>query len=377
MKIALVTNGFLPITGGGEFVVHHLANQWVKQGHEVCVFNSITNEATHPEALYKVKRYTIMRGATRFGYHRFPWVNITSRSLNKLINEFNPDFISGHFAIPVAFYLANLKPTRNWMITSHGADVVSGLPDSQRNHYHIDDLLGTVLNKASTVISISKSAQESIEQLGILKSKIKYIPNGVDFDNFSIKADINFRKQNNIPSDAKIILTIARNAAQKNLILGIKAFAEVTKNFPNLYYVIAGPGTTKLVSQIKKYELQEKVITHERLMGDELMAAYQQADIFLSTSYWEFCPLVILESLAAGLPLIATNVPGNIDLIEDGVNGILTESDNYIQIAQAITKLLSDPLLQQSMNKTNIMKARSYNWDHISRMYLDLFAMRS
>lgn len=80
MKIALVTNTFLPIIGGGEFVVHHLANHWIKRGHEVCVFNSLTNEVAHPEALYSVKRYKIMRGSTRFGYHRFPWLNVSVKA---------------------------------------------------------------------------------------------------------------------------------------------------------------------------------------------------------------------------------------------------------------------------------------------------------
>jgi glycosyltransferase involved in cell wall biosynthesis len=364
---------FLPITGGGEFVVHHLANQWCKQGHEVCVFNSLTAEATHPEALYGVERYKIMRGATRFGYHRFPWVNVSTKSLNRLINKFNPDVISGHFAIPVAFYLANLKPARKWIITSHGADVVAGLPDSQRELYHVDDLLGTVLNKATAVVSISQIAQESIEQLGVDKSRIKYIPNGADIEKFSNRVDPNFKHENSIPNDAKFMLTIARNSAQKNLLLGIKAFAEIAETLPGLYYVIAGPGTTNLTSHINGYGLQNRIITRERLMGDELIAAYQQADIFLSTSYWEFCPLVILESMAAGLPLIATNVPGNIDLIEDGVNGVLVESNNHIDVAQAISKLMNDPSLCQSLKRANLEKVKSYSWDHISKRYLELF----
>jgi glycosyltransferase involved in cell wall biosynthesis len=333
----------------------------------------LTAEATHPEALYEVRRYKIMRGATRFGYHSFPWVNVSTRSLNKLINEFNPDVISGHFVIPVAFYLANLNPVKKWIITSHGADVVAGLPDSQRERYHIDDLLGSVLNKADAVVSISQIAQESIEQLGVDKTKIKYIPNGVDIEKFSISTDFNFRNKNNIPNDGKLLLTVARNSAQKNLMLGLKAFAEIADSFPSLYYVIAGPGTTSLDSHIKEYGLQNRIITHERLMGDELMAAYQQADIFLSTSYWEFCPLVILESMAAGLPLVATNVPGNIDLIENGLNGILVESDNHIQVSQAIAKLINEPSLSRSLRYANLAKAKSFSWEHISKKYLELF----
>lgn len=373
LKIALVTNMFLPHFGGGEFVVHHLANNWQTQGHEVCVFNSLTAVTSHAKALYQVKRYKILRGATRFGYHTFPWLNVSTRSLNNMINDFNPDFISGHFAIPVAFYLEKMKPPRNWIVTCHGADVVVGLIGSKREKYCIDRLLGSALNKATAVVSISKIAKESIEQLGVIESKIKYIPNGVDTDSFSKKVGTNFKYIHNIPIDSKFILTIGRNSAEKNLLLGIKAFSEIAESFPDLYYVIAGVGTKNLTSHIEGFGLQNRIIVIERLMGDELIAAYQQAHIFLLPSLCEFCPLVVLESMAAGLPLIATNVPGNIDLIEGGVNGILVKSGDHLQMANAIIKLLDDSLLCQSIKRANVEKAKLYSWDYISKKYLDIY----
>lgn len=374
MRIALVTNGFLPLTGGGEFVVHHLANQWSKLGHEVYVFNSYTDKATHPEALYKVKRYRIMRGATRFGYHRTPWLNVSVQSLNRLINDFNPDFISGHFAIPVAFYLANLKPKRKWIITSHGADVVANLPDSQRKRYDIDRLLGKVLNDATGVVSISQIAQKSLEELGVNKTKINYIPNGVEIDRFKSHNGCDFRQLNKIPVDSKYILTIARNSAQKNLLLGVRAFAEIVRSHQNLYYVIAGSGTKNLTPYINECGIQNKIIIRELLVGDELIAAYQQAALFLSTSVWEFCPLVILESMAAGLPQVATNVPGSNELILDGETGILVESNDHLNMANAIAVILENNALREKMREANLQKAKSYSWDYISNKYLELFS---
>ena len=87
MRIALVTESFLPRLGGAEFVVHHLANQWAAQGHDVCVFNTHTAQATHTEALYRVRRFAVWRGAERFGYHRFPWLHASTRSLNRALQR--------------------------------------------------------------------------------------------------------------------------------------------------------------------------------------------------------------------------------------------------------------------------------------------------
>ena len=88
MKIALVSPTFLPAVGGAQFVVHCLAQEWAKQGHEVRVFNWVTDEVAHPDALYSVRRFRLLRGAPRFGYHRFPFSWYTVSDLNRLMREF-------------------------------------------------------------------------------------------------------------------------------------------------------------------------------------------------------------------------------------------------------------------------------------------------
>lgn len=372
MRIALVTNTFLPLTGGGEFVVHHLGNQWRMQGHDVCVFNSLTAEVAHPEALYKVMRYKVMRGATRFGYHRFPWVNVSTRSLNRQINNFNPDFVSGHFSIPVALYLDNLKPKRIWSITSHGSDIVRNDVNSQRDQYDIDNKLANSLNNANSVIAISNSAKANLLDIGVKPSLIRVIPNGVELDRFKTKANTNIREMFNIPEHKKLVLTVGRNSLVKNLELGINAVAEIAKSRSDIHYLIVGGGTSQLNETIINRGLRDTITTCENLAGESLVAAYQQSDIFLSTSNYECCPLVILEAMASGLPIVATQVAGNVDLIDNEVNGLLVERNNHMHIVNAITMLIADKRLCHSISTTNYDKVSDYSWDTVSRSYLEL-----
>ena len=84
MKIAVLTPSFLPSVGGMEFVVHSLAVEWGKQGHEVLVVNMVSDVATHPDANYAVARFENLRGAPRFGYHRFPFSGYTRRSIEEI-----------------------------------------------------------------------------------------------------------------------------------------------------------------------------------------------------------------------------------------------------------------------------------------------------
>ena len=363
MKIALVTNCFLPQVGGVEFVVHHLANQWAGQGHEVCVFNSLADKAVHPEALYKVKRYAILRGATRFGYHSFPWLNISVRSLSKLINDYNPDFISGHVTVPVAFYLANLKPMREWIITGHN----SGL-----TRYKFDLELARALNAARSVVAISKKQKDNLLAIGVAASKIVIIQNGADLERLQSPVSVDIRKLFGIRSDKKLVLTVGSNKPQKNFQLGLQVFAEIVKINRDAHYLIVGKGTSALRESIRRFGISDNVTVCEGLAGDCLVGAYQQSCVFLSTSFWESCPLVILESMASGLPQIATDVQGNRDLIDDGVTGLLIELNNPQAMARAAVSLLDNAELRMRMGENNLQKAKEFSWQKVSRRYLEL-----
>ncbi|MBS3965508.1 MAG: glycosyltransferase family 4 protein [Methylomonas sp.] len=375
MKIAVVTNGFLPMTGGGEFVVHHLANQWVLQGHDVCVFNAFTHEKTHPEALYSVIKYPIFRGATRFGYHRTPWRQTSTWFLNKALNKFNPDYISGHFSIPVAFYLAQLLPKRPWTITSHGADIVANNVSSQRDKYNIDTIMAQALNKAKSVIAISNSAKKNLTDIGVRSEKIRLISNGVDAGRFQSQSELSIRSKLSIPVSSKIILTVARNYPEKNIEYGLAAVSIVKTMYPDIHYLIVGGGTHKLKPKIAELGLENTVTTCEGLAGNDLVAAYQQATVFLLTSHFECCPLVILEAMATGLPQVATKVEGNIDLIEDGKTGFLVDKEKPADAAEAIANLLNDAALNDHMRQENLKRAPGYDWGDVATRYLHAAGM--
>jgi len=88
MKITLVTSSFLPQVGGAEMVVHNLALQWVRQGYQVCVIDGIADKPVHPGANYSIMKFLIPRGSTRFGYHRFPFSQLTEYSLTKCLDVY-------------------------------------------------------------------------------------------------------------------------------------------------------------------------------------------------------------------------------------------------------------------------------------------------
>lgn len=370
MKIAIPTTQFFPTIGGAEFVVHHLARQWSAQGHDVCVMNYTSDNSDLDDLPYSVRKYKVLRGATRFGYHKFPFKWHTSRELKRLLKEFQPDFISAHVGYPMAIWLSNLKPTPKFIVTCHGDDL-NKFNWGDRNKYNIDIPLVSSLNKSGGVIAISTYANKILEEMGVDPSLILNISNGVDLESFQKKVTFDLRIKFGLPKDAMTILSVGREHPTKAFDAGIKSFAKICARVPEAFYIILGPGVNKWSSLADKLGISKKIIFCDGLYNDDLIGAYKTSDIFFSPSRGELSALVVLEALAAGLPQVVTNISGSQDIIQSGKNGIVVEPEQIDDMADALYQLLNNKQLCTKMSKANLAKSKSYGWDQISRLYLE------
>ncbi len=369
MKIALVTGSFLPEIGGAEFVVHNLAVQWCNQGHDVQVINCTTNRSTEPDARYSVRRISRVRGGSWFGYHKFPFQFSAVRSIARLLDQYRPDFISAHFGYPIGLWLSKVKPLPRFLITCHGGELVK-VEQGYRKVFDIDSLLIDAMNASTGVVAISSYMRREIEELGVEASRILDIPNGVDLDRFKHKIDLDLRSKFSISPDAVVILSIGRQAWPKAYDVGIRAFAKVAAKVPEVRYVMVGRNVNKWQGLVDELGIAGKVIFCGQLHGDEVVSAYQQADILFFPSVCESFGLVVLEAMASGLPVVATNVGLCVDAIETGENGIVVETGQVDQMADALLKLAEDQSLRKRMGAANLGKVKSYSWDRVSRLYL-------
>lgn len=370
MKIALVTASFLPQVGGAEFAIHNLALQWHAQEHETCIMNCVTNEATHAQGEYMVKRFKLLRGSTRLGYHRFPMGWYAQRGLGRLLKEFKPDFISAHFGYPTGYWLSRIKPLPKYLITCHGSEITKS-EWSYRQRYNCDKQLTRGLKMSAGCVAISTYARKLMEELGVESSHIFDIPNGVDVERFQSKVDFDLHGKFGIPKEAVVVLSVGRDHPAKAYDTAIKAFAKLHSRVREVFYVMLGKSTGKWRSLASELGVGKQVGIYEGLYGNELVGAYQQADIFFSSSVQEMFPLVVLEAMAAGLPEVVTNVSGSQDVIKSGTNGFVAKPNQPDEMADALYKLATDESLRKRMADANRERSKFYGWDHISRMYLE------
>lgn len=372
MKIVLITTTFLPIIGGVQYVVHNLAIQWHKQGHDVYVLNTVTDQIMDSQYGYYVRKYSYLPGSSflGLGLHQFPYCHYTALKIQKLCKKINPDFISAHFGYPIGIWLSKLKHLPRYFITCHGIDLINH-SWGYRKKYNIDKQMAKAFNKADGVVATSTFAREQFESIGVKQEKIFDIPNGVNYERLQKKINIDMRKKNGIPQGTILILSVGRNVIEKDYHNAVKAFSKVASNNKNVHYMIIGSGTESIVSLAKTFQCEAQITLCQNLTDDEVLTAYQQADIFLSSSKSELCPLVVLEALAAGLPEVVTNISGSQDIIKMAKNGLIVEPGNPNQMADALNILINDETMRRRMAENNRVKAKFYSWENISRMYLE------
>jgi colanic acid/amylovoran biosynthesis glycosyltransferase len=201
------------------------------------------------------------------------------------------------------------------------------------------------------VIAISDKMRQQLIVLGCPPQKIIIHKLGIDLRPYGLGT---FAQRDKI-----CIITIARFVPKKGLEYGLQAIAELVKQGIDLKYIIVGDGPLRLTIERLIIELNlTPVVT---LMGwqmhSEVIRILQQADILLSPSVTasdhdtEGTPVTIMEGMAAGLPIVATQHSGIPEIVIDGVSGYLVPERDAPALAQALNKLISAPEQRHQMGK--------------------------
>jgi glycosyltransferase involved in cell wall biosynthesis len=124
---------------------------------------------------------------------------------------------------------------------------------------------------------------------------------------------------------------------------------------------------------IKKFDLADCVSFVGKVSNEDVPQYLVASDVFVLPSLYEGFGIVILEAMAAGLPVITTNVGGPPDIIKDGVNGYLVEVKNSEQIADRVIRILNDNGLKEKMSENNRMEVKKYSWESVTMQLESLF----
>ena len=358
MKITFI-NRMLGIKfGGGENLDLNFALELSKRGHEVKIISGRNNKIKPPiipnlgnvELIY-IDTIYLRKYAYRFENYKY------LTYLSAFFFEIDKYF----FGLKIAKYLKN----QNFY-----SDV-----------YHLGGL--TRLAKKIKILTNSKVVIHWVGKPG--KSKLKFLEDydlnlaGGDVFKFIHKRKIPNLKFINIGVDtlkfspnhkakkSNVIsfLSLGRLVHVKNIPLLLNAFHLASKEVNNIFLTICGSGEKEIVNQVKEFEKINKRIKYlGEVKREKVHLLYKKNNVFLISSFYDNYPNTVLEALSSGLPVIGTNVGGIPNQITNGLNGILTKSNNVIEFKNAIIKIASS---QELLNKMSIQARKTiitkHSWD--------------
>jgi glycosyltransferase involved in cell wall biosynthesis len=229
------------------------------------------------------------------------------------------------------------------------------------------------INEKARFTAVSQQVCKELEEIGINKERITYIPNGVDTEQFKPSNDKKIlRKKFGIPEEHLIFLSLGRLTEAKQPLKSIEVFSRIEKEIKDVTLVIAGKG--ELLEETKEFVRQKKlknVIFLGYVDEEEKPDLYACSDYYIITSKYEGQPLTLLEAMVSGLPCIVSDIP-NLRIVEDAKCGIVVDFDNEENAAQEIIRYL------EGDNSEDLKNAREYavknlDWRIIAEKYLEEF----
>lgn len=270
---------------------------------------------------------------------RFDWNAI--RGLRAVLERRDPHIVQTHGvkAHLLAMLLRSRGTGRRWVAYHHGYT----REDLKMRIYN--NLNRFTLPRADHVITVCEPFASALVHTGVKASRISVVPNAIDPVTLAgpEQAAV-LRRQLHIAPDDRVVLVIGRFSAEKAQGDMVPAFMRVLQNLPDdsLRLVFVGDGIERnnVANAFASKGIADRVrfVGHQKNVG----AFYAMADVFVLPSHSEGSPNVILEAMAAGLPIVATAVGGVPEIVRDRHSGLLIPPADPERLAEAIVRLLSD-----------------------------------
>lgn len=375
MKLLLINNEFPPIGGGGSTVTKYAIDYLTQAGHDVTLITSSFRDLPRRENINgaQVIRIPAIR---RYKDYCSQW-ELVIFGVSALVytwwytGRHKVDFIQAYFAVPsgwVAWLIHKLRRIP-YAIYFGGSDIPGANPSRYKNIYPwITPLLKRIWRGAEFRTVCSSELARLAKQVDP-QTEFLVIPNGVETSRF-----VPVER----PANPQVrLLFIGRLIPRKGFQRVVQALPKVRAATPTPFEVhVVGTGAFReqLDELAESLGVSDLIHYVGSVPYERLSEIYQYADVFVLTSLSEGMPSVILEAMGCGLPIVASDVGGNNEIVAEGKNGYLVKGDDTDTLAARLLALINDIDLRRYMGETSRQMALAYDWENIMKQYNELYA---
>jgi glycosyltransferase involved in cell wall biosynthesis len=388
LKILIVIPYFYPAEffGGPVKIAFDLGKELVRRGNEVFIYTSdaldlnnrvlkkeIEIEGMHVHYFKNLSMFSVKTSKLFLTPEMYKQLNLDLSSLDSF------DIIHVHeystYQNIIVRQLAK-KYGVPYVLQAHGSLPIIG---REGRRWIFDAFFGhRLLKDSARVIALNRMEVDQYSLAGVPYEKIALVPNGIDLSQFVDLPNRGcFRKKFGLDENKRILLFLGRLNKIKGLDTLATAFKQVVEESKNVLLVIAGPDDgylNSLKNLVCSLKINDNVLLVGPLYGDDKLAAYVDADVYVLPSTYETFPVSILEAYACSKPVIASKVGSLNDLVLDGVTGLLVEPGSADKLARSVVSLLNDPKKGKEMGLNGRrLVYESYNTGRVADLLENIY----
>jgi len=360
-KVCILMDSFYPIVGGGEAHARLLAAELIKR--KVQVFVLTRRRLKEFSELDNVDGVEVIRvlpyGLQRFG--KYIMLLPTMIRLIKLHNRYDVIYVCGlrllgMIAVPMGKLMHKKVILRSESCGEMSGDFATSNLEKNKHTFIVGivrkmiALRNRLLFAADKLLAISSVIKDEYITAGVNEKKIVMIPNGIDTDKYrpvGNEEKIALRTRLGLPDKLVFVYTGKLNRG-KGLELLLEVWVNIIVQYDNVHLCLVGSGDFQALgceNELRHYVEAKQLNQHVTFTGyvDNVSEYLQAADYFLLPSESEAQSISLIEALACELPAIATAAGGIVDIVEDGINGLLVPVGDAARLQQAIAEFVVQP----------------------------------
>lgn len=348
IKILMATNTYTPCVGGITKSVEQFVNGYRQRGHRVVV--ATASYKNLPTQEYDVVRFPAVH---HFNGSDFSWPLPVPGRIASALSRVPPDIVHSHHPFVMggtamraaAAYKTPLVFTYHTMYEkySHYMSV-----NSWRLKRYLMSLVTGFCNFCDAVIAPSESVASLLRKRGV-RVPVHVIPTGIDVSYYASGDSSKARSLWKIPEHAFVVGHVGRLASEKNLLFLANAVAAFLKTHSQAWFALIGCGPMKqeIIDICQQQGVADRLAITGFLKPDQLRDAYKAMDVFAFSSLTETQGIVLVEAMAAGVPVVALDAPGVREVVDNNHNGYLING-HQTDFSQALDRIANGSITNRS-----------------------------
>ncbi|MGQ0642037.1 MAG: glycosyltransferase family 4 protein [Gemmatimonadaceae bacterium] len=355
MKIAQISPYSWDAPGGVQAHIRQLTKRLRGRGHDVLILAPGEHPGFDPPGVKIVGRPFHIRANGAVA--RICFSRSSRRIVRETLDEFAPDLVHAHDPL--------VTSTSRWAAMHTAAPVVATFhsyfaPDSLagRCYTALVPFGASVWRRIDKRIAVSEAAKESVcSRMG--DAAIDIVPNGTDVHVFERAVPAKLPK-------GRTMLFVGRLEPRKGFPIAVRAFARLAQEYSDLQLIVVGEGVEREAVEMLPRALRTRVHLLGRVSDSVLPGYYAAADVFVAPATGsESFGIVLVEAMAAGLPIVASDIDGYREVVRHGREALLVRRGDPVALADAVQRLVENPAEARALREAGRVRARRYDWDTI------------